>query len=87
MVLAAETDNRMMAFSTLGSLQAMLDDIAGSVDIGNYDALSGYDPDNLWETAEFFDRTMDAYLAEYRKAGLDVKRYADIDEFVENYLK
>ncbi len=87
MVLAAETGNRMMAFTTLGSLQAMLDDIADSVEIGKYDAISGYDPDDLWKTAEFFDRTIDAYLAEYRKIGLDVKRYADIGEFVKDYLK
>jgi len=87
MVLAAETGNRLLAFSTLGSLQAMLDDIAGGVAIGTYDAISGYDPDDLWKTAEFFDRTMDAYLAEYRKAGLAVKRYTGIDEFVNDYLK
>jgi len=87
MVLAAETDNRMMAFSTLGSLQSMLDDIAGSVDIGRYDALSGYDPDDLWKTAEFFDRTIEAYLNEYKKAGLDVRHYANIDAFFEDYLK
>ena len=87
MFLAAETGNRMMSFTTLGSLQAMLDEIADGVDIGHYDALSGYDPDDLWKTAEFFDRTIDAYLAEYRKIGLDVKRYADIDEFVKDYLK
>ncbi len=87
MVLAAETGNRLLAFSTLGSLHAMLDDITDSVDIGKYDAMSGYDPDNLWETAKFFDRTINAYLTEYRKAGLEVKRYADIDEFIKDYLK
>ncbi|MBQ4590735.1 MAG: nucleotidyltransferase domain-containing protein [Clostridia bacterium] len=86
MVLAAETGNRLLAFSTLGSLQAMLDDIAGNVDIGRYDAMSGYNPDNLWKTAEFFDRTVAAYLAEYEKAGLNIRRYADIDEFVKDYL-
>ncbi len=87
MVLAAETDNRMMAFSTLGSLQSMLDDIAGIVDIGHYEAMSGYDPDNLWKTAEFFDRMIEAYLTEYKKIGLDVRHYANIDAFVEDYLK
>lgn len=87
MFLAAETGNRMMAFTTLGSLQAMLDDIAGGVEISHYDAMNGYAPDDLWKTAEFFDRTIDAYLAEYRKIGLDAKRYADIDEFVRDYLK
>ena len=65
----------------------MLDDIAGNVDIGRYDAMSGYNPDNLWKTAEFFDRTVAAYLAEYEKAGLNIRRYADIDEFVKDYLK
>jgi hypothetical protein len=87
MILAAETGNRTLAFATLGSLQAMLDDIAGSLDIGHYDAVSGYDPDDLWKTAELFDRTIAAYLAEYKKAGVNVRRYADIDEFVKEYLK
>ncbi len=87
MILAAETGNRTLAFSTLGSLQAMLDDIADSMDIGKYDAMTEYAPDDLWKTAEFFDRTIEAYLAEYEKAGLDVKRYTDIDEFVKDYLK
>ena len=87
MVLAAETGNRTMAFTTLGSLQAMLDDIAESVDIGTYDAISGYDPDDLWKTAEFFDAVLERYLTEYKRIGLDVKRYAGIDEFVKDYLK
>ncbi len=87
MVLAAETGNRIMAFTTLGSLQAMLDEIADGVDIAHYDALSGYDPDDLWKTAEFFDRTIAAYLAEYKKAGINVRRYADVDVFTADYLK
>ena len=87
MYLAAKTGNRMLSFCTLGCLQAMIDDIAAGVDIGHYDAVAGYDPDNLWKTAENFDRTIEAYLAEYRKAGIDVRHYADIDAFAEDYLK
>ena len=87
MYLAAKTGNRMLSFCTLGCLQAMLDDIAAGGDIGHYDAVAGYDPDNLWKTAEFFDRTLDAYLEEYKKAGIDVRRYDDIDEFMKDYLK
>ncbi len=87
MYLAAKTGNRMLSFSTLGCLQAMIDEIACSVDIGKYDAVSGYDPDDLWKNAEFFDRTIEAYLAEYKKIGLDVRHYADIDAFAEDYLK
>ena len=87
MYLAAKTGNRMLSFATIGCLQAMLDEIADGVNIAHYDAVAGYVPDNLWKTAEFFDRTIEAYLAEYEKAGISVKRYADIDAFAEDYLK
>ena len=87
MVLAAKTGNRMLSFTTLGCLQAMLDEISAGVDIAHYDAVSGYDPDDLWKNAEYYDRTIEAYLAEYRNAGIPVKHYADIDAFVEDYLK
>ena len=88
MYLAAETGNRSLAFLTMGSLDAaMFREIAENVDIAEYESLSGYDPNDLWKTAESFDRTIKNYLTEYKKAGLDVRRYANIDEFVEDYLK
>ena len=88
MYFAAETGDRYLAFMSMSAMSGMLSSLCAAYDTaGSYDAMAGYDPDDLWKTAEFFDRTMDAYLAEYKKAGLDVKRYADIDEFVENYLK
>ncbi len=87
MYLAAETGNRSLAFLTMGSLDAMLREIAESVDIAAYESLSGYDPNDLWKTAEFFDKTIENYLDEYQKSGLAVRRYADIDEFVKDYLK
>ncbi|MBR5311575.1 MAG: nucleotidyltransferase domain-containing protein [Clostridia bacterium] len=87
MYLAAKTGNRMLSFTTLGCLQAMIDEIAAGLDIGTYDAVSGYDPDDLWKNAEFFDRTIEAYLTEYKKTGLTIRHYADIDAFAEDYLK
>ncbi len=87
-VLAAETGDRYLAFMSMSAMSGMLSSICAAYDTANsYDAMSGYDPHDLWKTAKFFDRTLEDYLTEYRKASLDVKRYANIDEFVKDYLK
>lgn len=87
MHLAAETGDRYLAFMSISAMSGMLSSICAAFDTTkSYDAMSGYDPHDLWKTAESFDDTLENYLAEYEKAGLDVKRYADIDAFVEDYL-
>ena len=87
MVRAAESGDRHLAFMSLESLNEMLNDIAGEVDIGTYDVLSAYEPGDLRKTADGFDRILQQYLSEYKKAGLRPARYADVDEFVSAYLK
>ena len=87
MVRAAESGDRHLAFMSLESLNEMLNDIAGEVDIGTYDVLSAYEPGDLRKTADGFDRILQQYLSEYKKAGLRPERYADVDEFVSAYLK
>ena len=87
MVQAAEKGDRHLAFMSLESLNEMLNDIAGEVDIGMYDVLSAYDPGDLRKTAVGFDRILQQYLTEYEKAGLQPARYADVDEFISAYLK
>ncbi len=87
MVQAAERGDRHLAFMSLESLNEMLNDIGGEVDIGRYDVLSAYDPGDLRKTADGFDRILQQYLSEYEKAGLRPARYADVDEFAAEYLK
>ncbi len=87
MVQAAEKGDRHLAFMSLESLNEMLNDVSGEVDIGTYDVLSIYDPGDLRKTAEGFDRILGQYLGEYEKAGLRPARYADVDSFVSSYLK
>ena len=63
----------------------MFSEINSEVDISRYDALSGYDSQDLYKTAEAYDGILNEYLKEYRKAGIQVKHYSDIDAFVLDY--
>ena len=85
MALAASAGNRYLAFTSLASLDGMLSDISGETAIGAYDALAVYDPSDLKKTAEGFDKVLSAYAAEYRKAGLNIRRYPDADAFIAAY--
>ena len=87
MVQAADKNDRHLAFMSLESLNEMLNDISGEVDVGTYDVLSIYDPGDLRKTAKGFDRILEQYLGEYEKAGLRPARYADVDSFISFYLK
>ncbi len=87
MQLAAETGDRHLAFMSLGSLNEMIGEIGSSVNIGSYDALAVYDPDDLKKTAEGFDRVLEAYRQEYEKIGLKTEVYPDIDAFAAAYKK
>ena len=86
MALAAETGDRHLAFMSMESLNEMLADISNAVEIGTYDVLRAYDPNDLKKTAEGFDKILLQYLREYEKAGMKAEHYADIDAFASAYL-
>lgn len=85
MFLAAQMDNAHLSFMSIFSANHMLSEIYEEVEIDKYDALAGYDPQNLKQTAQSYVEVTDAYLNEYRKAGIQEKRYNDIDEFIVDY--
>ncbi|MBO4368049.1 MAG: nucleotidyltransferase domain-containing protein [Clostridia bacterium] len=87
MLTAAQYKDRHLAFMSLESMNEMLNDIAGEADIGSYDVLSVYDPEDLDRSAAGCDLVLRDYLKEYEKAGLKPERYADIDSFISAYLK
>jgi hypothetical protein len=82
MYLAAETGNAHLSFMSLFSANHMLSEIYEEVEIDKYDALAGYNPGVLKLIAGSYVEVTDAYLREYRKAGIQEKRYCDIDEFI-----
>lgn len=85
MYQAAETGNRHLAFMSLVSANAMLSEIYSDVKTDRYNALRGYDPQDLHKTAKAYDDVLDAYLKEYEKAGIQAERYSDIDSFAQAY--
>ena len=85
MQAAAEAGDRHLAFMSLVSLDEMLADIRKEVDIGQLEAISVYDPDDLELTARGFDAVLRAYLREYRRAGMKAAVYQDIDAFLAAY--
>lgn len=87
MILAASTGDRHLAFMSLSSLDAMLDEIGEAAGVGKYDAFQAYDPQDLNATARGFDAVLQDYLQEYRKADLPIRHYPDVDAFVSDYLK
>ena len=87
MYVAAETGNRYLAFMSLISSNAMFSEINSEVNINKYDALKGYNSQDLHKTAEAYDDILKEYLKEYKKAGIQVKHYPDIDSFTLDYIK
>lgn len=87
MYAAAKAGNRHLAFMSLISANQMFLEIGGEADIGEYDVLGGYNPQDLYLTAEGYDGILGEYRKEYCKAGIQAKHYPDIDAFVDDYLE
>lgn len=84
---ASKRQDRHLAFMSITSLNAMLSEISSETDIDVYCVFDGYAPNDLQKTAQAFDDFLNEYLKEYRKAGIEPKRFEDIDSFVEHYLE
>lgn len=87
MYLAAETGDRRLSLLTLASLDAMLQEIGEEIDIPDYPVMEIYDPDNLGQNAEGFDRILEEYQKVYEKAGMAVNHFPDVDAWAEAYLE
>ncbi|MBQ8591379.1 MAG: nucleotidyltransferase domain-containing protein [Lachnospiraceae bacterium] len=87
MYYAAEKENKYLAFMSMNSFQTMLSEIAQNIEIESYNVLDGYNSSDLLKTSKVYDMVLEAYRNEYTKVGMSEKHYADIDAFVEDYLK
>ena len=63
----------------------MLSEIAKEVEIGSFPVMDEYAPDSLEENVILFDKYLEKYEQVYSRAGINVKRYSDVEEFVEKY--
>ena len=83
---AAAKGDVFASFMNLCSLQLMLSDVARDTEIGTFCVMDEYDPESLAENTKIFDRSLQNYEQAYRQAGIGVKRFADVDAFVADYL-
>ena len=83
---AANYSDAFASFMNMCSFQSMLSEIAEEVEIGSFSVMDEYDPDSLEDSVIIFDKYLQKYEQVYIRAGISVKWYSDVEEFVANYL-
>ena len=83
---AAKNADVIASFMNMCGLHLMLSEISKEVAIGEFPIMDEYSPDSLEANTVTFDKYLKKYEQSYMRAGISVKRFADVDEFVANYL-
>ena len=83
---AANNKDIFASFANMCSLHYMFQDISSDVNIGEYNILEEFNPDNLVENARIYDKCLEKYEEVYKIAEISVKRFADVDAFVADYM-
>ena len=83
---AAKNADVFSSFMNMCSLHFMLSEISKEVVIGSFPVMDEYIPNSLEDNTEIFDKYLRKYEQVYIHAGMCVKRFANVDEFVANYL-
>lgn len=84
---AATQSNAFASFMNMCNLQYMFAEISSEYAIGTYNIMEEYNPDCLEYNVGLFDRYLKKYEEVYKIAGIEIKRFSSVDEFVEDYLK
>ena len=83
---AAEHNNVFASFMNMCNLHYMFAELSSEVAIGTYNIMEEYNPDCLEENVRLFDKCLQKYEEVYKTAGIEVKRFSNVDEFVADYL-
>ena len=75
------------SYINMCSLQYMFNDINNEVNIGKYNVIDEYNPNDLKANISVYDKNLVKYKEVYESVNLKVKHYNSIDEFVSEYLK
>ena len=84
---AMERGDVFSSFMNLACLQSMMDDIGSELDIPKFNVMEDYRSEDLKHNAELFDSELERFGQEYKKIGLEIQRYKDVDDFVAAYLE
>lgn len=83
---AAIAGDVFSTFMNMCSLQFMISDISADVRIGTYDIMTAYDVDCLENNIKIYNEFLTEYEKVYEKAGLNVNRFLNVDDFVASYV-
>ncbi len=84
---AAKQNNVSASFMNMCNLHYMFSEISSKVSIGTYNIMEKYSSDCLENNVSLFDACLQKYEAVYKTAGITIKRFHDVDEFVADYLE
>jgi len=82
---AADNGDVYSSFMNMCFLQNMIDEIAADTDVGSFDLMEEYDPNDLHGNVRIYDRFLKEYEAIYKMAGISVNRFDDVDRFCRSY--
>ena len=74
------------SFMNMVLMGCMMREVASGVDIPTIEPIAGFDPRDLAQNLRETDAALAAYEAECRRAGMEPKRYANLEEFEMRYL-
>ena len=83
---AAKNRNAYSSFMAICSFAKMMDEISEMVDIGKFNILDKYNPDHLDENVKLYNNCLNKYKQVYKRAGIKINEFKNIDEFVKSYL-
>lgn len=85
MGLAAKIGGKYLSLMTAASCQFFYDQMSEEYEGVSVDLMKHFDINDLSASAKAFDEAMEKYKLLYEKNGVDVKRYATIEEFEDDY--
>ncbi len=87
MAEAAERGDAYSSFMALLSFREMLRELASETGTKDIELMDRFDPNDLQKNARVFEEALNEYLAEYERAGLQPKHFANAEEFAREYCK
>lgn len=87
MAEAAARGDVYSSFMNLAFLQYMFHEIAEDIAVDDFEIMDKFNPKNLEENTEVFNKALSDYLAEYDKVGISPKHYGSVEEFAADYCQ
>lgn len=84
---AAERKDLFSSFMNMASLRSMIHEIAENVAINEFEIMDSFDPHDPEKNAKSFDHALCRYVEEYNKAGIELKCFANVNDFIAHYCE